>query len=274
MKVRHKHASPAHFSPWHPKWMNEILGYIKLLRLRQHLLPLRSTLFSFFFFSINWFRKIEIPRKKVRQRWKQTIKSWDSARCRASCASCNRQISLKLFDGNSSFTHSRWISLWKHYRRKSSPKQNVGLEFGRSRPVHIQELRLFSEQKNIQSKQETVFDCQDFSHCWLSTGCVTLATYGAFLHASFSLDERERRGGWENTAEMHVNHVCFICFHAHLFLIFSWDACRVKGFCPLEPTGRISSGLETVVSVLTKRKYWTQKQSSASRCRKTSSSMW
>lgn len=94
--------------------------------------------FFFFFSSINWFRKIEIPRKKVRQRWKQTIKSWDSVRCQASCASCNRQISLKLFDGNSSFTHSRWISLWKHYRRKSSPKQNVGLEFGRSRPVHIQ----------------------------------------------------------------------------------------------------------------------------------------
>lgn len=94
--------------------------------------------FFFFFSSINWFRKIEIPRKKVRQRWKQTIKSWNSARCQASCASCNRQISLKLFDGNSSFTHSRWISLWKHYRRKSSPKQNVGLEFGRSRPVHIQ----------------------------------------------------------------------------------------------------------------------------------------
>lgn len=92
----------------------------------------------FLFFSINWFRKIEIPRKKVRQRWKQTIKSWDSARCQACCASCNRQISLKLFDGNSSFTHPRWISLWKHYRRKSSPKQNVGLEFGRSRPVHIQ----------------------------------------------------------------------------------------------------------------------------------------
>lgn len=91
--------------------------------------------FFLFFSSINWFRKIEIPRKKVRQRWKQT---WDSARCQASCASCNRQISLKLFDGNSSFTHSRWISLWKHYRRKSSPKQNVGLEFGRSRPVHIQ----------------------------------------------------------------------------------------------------------------------------------------
>lgn len=66
--------------------------------------------FLFFFFSINWFRKIEIPRKKVRQRWKQTIKSWDSARCQASCASCNRQILLKLFDGNSSFTHSRWIS--------------------------------------------------------------------------------------------------------------------------------------------------------------------
>lgn len=99
MKVQHKHASPAHFSPWHPKWMNEILGYIKLLRLRQHLLPLRSTLSFFFFSSINWFRKIEIPRKKVRQRWKQTIKSWNSARCQASCASCNRQISLKHIPG-------------------------------------------------------------------------------------------------------------------------------------------------------------------------------
>lgn len=103
-----------------------------------------------FLFSINWFCKIEIPRKKVRQRWKQTVKSWDSARCQASCASCNRQISLKLFDDNSSFTYSRW----KHYRRTSSPKQNVGLEHIFNNSDYSQSRKTFGPNR----KQSTMWE--------------------------------------------------------------------------------------------------------------------